>query len=257
MESSADGARETIGWLLKDARSEKGLTIETAAAGSKVSLFFVRLMEEEQFHLLPDPSYIMRFLREYSVFLGLDPKQVETQFRRQVTRAKAMAPLHAMASVGSKIQLRRRLLLYLLPAVAAVPLIFLVLSLFSGRPPERQSSRDPLSPAPQEATPQLPHVGAVTPPGLQSGTSRYTLKAEAKETSWLEVSADGSARREVKLRPGESAEWSANEGFVVTIGNSRGIALSLNGRPVSLKGGRGQVIRDLSLPMDGEAAKRR
>jgi len=78
MSSGATSPAITVGRLLQEARSAKGLTIEKAAAASKVSLSFVRLMEGEQFHLLPDPMYILRFLMEYSASLGLDPKQVET-----------------------------------------------------------------------------------------------------------------------------------------------------------------------------------
>lgn len=277
---SSDTGSETIpiGRLLQEARSAKGLTIEAAAAASKVSLPFVRLMEEEQFHLIPDPMYILRFLSEYSTLLGLDPKQVETQFRRQMKSPMASAPPQAAALTGSRINFRR-LLLYLVLAVAAIPLMFIVLSLFSGRPPELPSSgRPPQSPSPQETVPQPPPDGVVAPPspkatspgeaqpkGLntaktvaassaresQSQASHHTLKAEAKEATWLAISVDGSSRREILLLRGEVAQWSANKGFVVTIGNSEGIVLSLNGKRVTLEGKRGQVIRDLALPGEG------
>ena len=278
MGSDTSSPTATIGKVLQDARSARGLTIEAAAAASKVSLSFVRLMEEEQFHLLPDPMYIVRFLREYSASLGLDPKQVETQFRRQVSSTWSTASLQIVASKGSRIHLRP-LLPYLLPAAVVIPLIFVVLSLFSGRPPEPPSSRQPQAQPSQEAalqlapgggvapfSPQEPPLAAATPkvpkparpvaaPGVgesQSKPSRYTLKAEAKETTWIAISADGAARQQAVLRQGETAQWSANKRFVVTIGNSEGIALSLNGKPVTLGGGRGQVIRDLTLPGDGE-----
>lgn len=278
MSNGATSSTITIGRLLKEARSAKGLTIESAATASKVSLSFVRLMEEEQFHLLPDPLYIVRFLMEYSASLGLDPKQVEAQFRRQVKSTWASLPPQAAASRGSRIHLRR-LLVYLLPAAALTPLIFIVLSLFSGRPPELPSSRQPQAPPPQEAAPQRSQGGVVAPPSPETASfgtmqpkglnaaqsvtapgvrepkrqpSRYTLKAEAKETTWLAVSVDGSARRETLLRRGEAEQWSANKGFVVTIGNSEGVLLSLNGKQVPLKKGRSQVIRDLTLPGDGE-----
>ena len=279
MSNGATSSTITIGRLLKEARSAKGLTIESAATASKVSLSFARLMEEEQFHLLPDPVYIVRFLREYSASLGLDPKQIETQFRRQVKSTWASVPPQAAASRRSRIHLRR-LLVYLLPAAVLTPLIFIVLSLFSGRPPELPSSRQAQSPPPQEeAAPQLSQGGVVTPPSPQAASfgaaqrksvipgqkvpapgvqqhqsppSRYTLKAEAKETTWLAVSVDGSSRRETLLRRGEAEQWSANKGFVVTIGNSEGVLLSLNGKLVPIKRGRSQVIRDLTLPGDGE-----
>ncbi len=278
MTSSASSPTITIGRLLQEARSAKGLTIEAAAAASKVSLSFVRLMEEEQFHLIPDPLYIMRFLTEYSTSLGLDPKQVEAQFRRQVSSRGGSAPPQA-AYRGSRIELRR-LLVYALTATAVIPVIFIALSLISGRAPESPSGRQAQSPPPQEAAPQPSQGSEVRPPGPQASPSfhaaqpeglnpaqpaaapgglhsqgqpfRYTLKAAAKETTWLAVSVDGSARRETLLRPGEAEQWSALKGFVVTIGNPAGIALSLNGKPVTLKGDRGRVVRDLALPGDGE-----
>ncbi len=279
MTSSASSSTITIGRLLQEARSARGLTIEAAAAASKVSLSFVRLMEEEQFHLVPDPLYILRFLTEYSASLGLDPKQVETQFRRQVSSGRASAPPQAAAYRGSRIELRR-LLVYVLTAAAVIPVIFIALSLISGRAPESPSGRQAQSPPPQEAAPQPSQGSEVRSPGPQASPSfdaaqpkglnpaqpaaapevqhsqgqpfRYTLKAAAKEKTWLAVSVDGSARRETLLRPGEAEQWSAHKGFVVTIGNPQGVALSLNGKPVILKWDRGQVVRGLALPGDGE-----
>ena len=267
MDSREGSAEATVGQLLKEARSARGLTIEAAAAASKIPLHLARLMEEQQFHLLPDPFYVIRFLRDYSVALGLDPKQVETRFRRQVHPPRSSAPLQPPSSIGSRIPVRR-LLLYLLPAAAAVPLIFIVLSLFSGRSPAPPASQEPQPPQPQEVSPQPSQVGPAPPPpgpqeaspgalAPQSQPSRYTLRAEAKETTWLAVSVDGSARREVLLRAGGAAQWSASKGFVVTIGNAEGIALSLNGKLVTLTGGPNRVVQDLTLPGDAGPVKRR
>jgi hypothetical protein len=72
----------------------------------------------------------------------------------------------------------------------------------------------------------------------------------AKETAWLAVSVDGSAKQEVLLKAGNTAQWSARKGFVVTIGNAEGIVLSLNGKRVPLTGGRNRVVQDLLLPGD-------
>jgi len=270
MDSGSGSTEVTVGQFLKEARSAKGLTIEAVAVSSKVPLYLIRLMEEEQFHLIPDPLYVLRFLSEYSVFLGLDPKQVETRFRRQVHPPRSSAPLQPTASMSSRIKLRR-LLLYLVPAAVAAPLILITLFLFSGRLPQPPSSR-----APQEVAPHLTQVAQspleapaggehqasvkaterpTTAPGgeaLQSQPSRYTLRAEAKETTWLGVSVDGAARRQVLLQAGNTAQWSAHKGFVVTIGNAGGIALSLNGKLVSLTGARGGVIQGLALPGKSE-----
>lgn len=279
----ADGTGDstsTIGPLLQGARTAKGLTIEAAAAGSKVPLSFVRLMEQEQFHLVPDSLYLTRFLTEYAAFLGLDPKQLLAQLKEQVDSARIREMPHPTSSIGSRTDLRR-LLIYLLPVAAVIPLIFIGLSLFSERPPvlppprqaELPESQGTVGPLPEAATavPPSPHgssAGEGQPEGLtpahqvtapsaqepQGPPPRYALKAEAKQTTWLGVSADGAPRKNILLHPGQKAQWSANRGFVVTIGNSEGVALLLNDRPIPLKGRSGQVIRNLTLPGDGASA---
>jgi cytoskeletal protein RodZ len=256
MSNGTEASTKTIGPILQEARTAKGLTIEAAAAASKVPLSYARLMEQEQFHLVPDPLYLIRFLTEYATFLGLNPKQVEAQLKEQVNSARVSEPSHPVSSTGSQIDLRR-LLIYLLPAAAVIPLIFIGLSLFSGSPPTQTTplpSAETAAP-PTEGLPAAPPSLQTTAPQAQapqSPPSRYRLQAEAQEMTWLAVSADGAPRREVLLRAGETAQWSANNRFTVTIGNPRGVALSLNGRPISLKGEPGQVIRDLALPGDGE-----
>lgn len=277
MDSAVDESIRTLGALLQEARTAKGLTIEAAAAASKVPLSFVRLMEQEQFHLVPDPLYLTRFLTEYATFLGLDPRQLGVQLKDQISAARASEPPHPVSSIGSQVDLRR-LLMYLLPAAAVIPVIFIGLSLFSGQPPalppesqsELPASQDTITPLPEAVTTvppdsHTPSLSAEQPVGvpkttpiagpatqeLQGPPARYKLIAEAKEATWLGVSADGAARKQALLRPGETAQWSANNGFVITIGNAKGIALSLNGRPIPLKETPGQVIRDLVLPGDG------
>lgn len=274
MGSVAGDSTGTIGPLLQKARAAKGLSIEAAAAASKVPLSYVRLMEQEQFHLVPDPLYLTRFLMDYAAFLGLDPKPVEAQLRGQVSSIGVAGLSHPVPSPGLRIDLRR-LAMYLLPAVAVIPLIFIGLSLWSGPPPAVPPTRQPELAESQETAASLPEAVTAIPPSSQlpslsagrpeelppthpvTGPTvqepqgpppRYRLRAEAKDTTWLAVSADGAPDRKALLRPGETASWWANNGFIVTIGNSGGVTLSLNGRPISLKGARGQVIRNLALP---------
>ena len=134
MSDDTGDATKTIGPILQEARTAKGLTIEAAAAASKVPLSYARLMEQEQFHLVPDPLYLIRFLTEYATFLGLDPKQVGAQLKEQANSARVSESPHSVSATAPQIDLRR-LLIYLLPAAAVIPLIFIGLSLFSGPPP--------------------------------------------------------------------------------------------------------------------------
>lgn len=275
---STDSSVKTIGPILQEARTAKDLTIEAAAAASKVPLSFVRLLEQEQFHLVPDSLYLTRFLTEYAAFLGLDSKQLLAQLKAQVDSSRVREVPHPSSSIGAHLD-TRRLLIYLLPAAAVIPLIFIGLSLFSGpqptTPPVQQSdaplSQETVAPTPEAMTvvPSVPQAAspgqgqpmastptqqqAIAPqtPQPQPQPARYTLRAEAKDTTWISLSADGTPWKGVLMRPGETLQWSANNRFVVTIGNIKGVAVSLNGRPIALKGDSGLVIRNLVLPTEG------
>jgi cytoskeleton protein RodZ len=61
-----------IGNTLLEARARRNLDIPTCEAGTKIRAKYLRAMEEEQFDVLPSPTYVRGFLRTYGEFLGLD-----------------------------------------------------------------------------------------------------------------------------------------------------------------------------------------
>jgi cytoskeleton protein RodZ len=80
-----------IGSTLLEARSRRNLDIPTCEAGTKIRAKYLRAMEEEQFDVLPSPTYVRGFLRTYSEFLGLDGgllvDEYESRFARPEERA--------------------------------------------------------------------------------------------------------------------------------------------------------------------------
>jgi hypothetical protein len=46
------------------------------------------------------------------------------------------------------------------------------------------------------------------------------------------------------LASGKQVRWEARERFVMTVGNARGMRLTLNGKDLQLPGARGNVVRD-------------
>src|SRR5574337_772951 len=187
MSGGTGDATSTIGPLLQGARTAKGLTIEAAAAGSKVPLSFVRLMEQEQFHLVPDSLYLTRFLTEYAAFLGLDPKQLLTQLKDQVNAARVSQLSHSVPPIGARVDLRR-ILMYLLPAAATIPLIFIGLSLFSGPPPTTPPAQTTAPPPSAETTTPLPEGLTTTQPGPQA----TSISAEQPRGVLVDLCQNGS-----------------------------------------------------------------
>ena len=93
-------------------------------------------------------------------------------------------------------------------------------------------------PAVTEYTPEKPAAMSET-------TGPLVLEAAATEDTWLRIEIDGGKRQDMLLASGRSGRWEAKERFVMTIGNVRGIRLTLNGKNVQLPVTRGNVARDV------------
>ncbi|MBI2765836.1 MAG: helix-turn-helix domain-containing protein [Chloroflexi bacterium] len=63
-----------IGKSLREARVERGLTIEQVSQETRISARFLQALEAERFEELPAPVYVRGFLRSYANFLHLDPE---------------------------------------------------------------------------------------------------------------------------------------------------------------------------------------
>lgn len=248
--------KKTVGQSLREAREARGISREEAAAATRIQAVFLRAMEHDDYHLLPDEHYLLRFLREYAIFLDLEPQEIQRRFSQQIARDRgslAVFPVKRTVTLSL-----RRLLPALFLLAVLVPAIFIGLSLLANRS-ERVERSDGVGEARRVETPlrtsdtSSPVAKAIPaipdrPTGSEVPGATYTLRATTNEMTWMLVTIDGGETRDVLLREGETWEWRAEKGFVLTIGNAGGVTLTLNGRQVPQLGEPGQVIRDLYLP---------
>jgi len=108
--------------------------------------------------------------------------------------------------------------------------------------------RAPVMPAPVMPAPATAGPAAAGGGVTEQTPRRYLLVVRAKQLTWMSVRADGRDPRRVLLKPDEGARFSADDRFVMTVGNAGGITLWLNGSPLPPLGKSGEVIRDLVLP---------
>jgi cytoskeleton protein RodZ len=50
------------------------------------------------------------------------------------------------------------------------------------------------------------------------------------------------------LQPGQSAAWTSNSTFLITVGNAGGVILTVDGQELPPLGKSGQVLRNIRLP---------
>jgi cytoskeletal protein RodZ len=63
-----------IGSTLRNARVQRGLTIDQVAQDTRISARFLEALEAEMFDQLPAPVYVRGFLRSYANYLRVDPQ---------------------------------------------------------------------------------------------------------------------------------------------------------------------------------------
>jgi cytoskeleton protein RodZ len=126
-------AQTGIGSTLRQHREERGLTVEQAAFQSKVPLRLVQALESDDYHLLPDPLYLIRLLREYAVFLKLDAIALEAEFLSAIHRPSRTSLSIASAPRPAPTIPWKQVLWTATAILVVTPLVFIALSLASKR----------------------------------------------------------------------------------------------------------------------------
>jgi cytoskeleton protein RodZ len=70
-----------IGETLREARVRQRVNIEELEQSTKIRAKYLRALENEEFGLLPGPTYVKSFLRTYAEKLGLDAQLLVQEFR--------------------------------------------------------------------------------------------------------------------------------------------------------------------------------
>ena len=76
------------------------------------------------------------------------------------------------------------------------------------------------------------------------GESQLTLTVTAIEDTWLRVVVDGVEQDEVLLPKGLSRNWKGREEFALTVGNTAGTRVELNGLAIKLPQTGSNIVRD-------------
>jgi len=102
-------------------------------------------------------------------------------------------------------------------------------------------------PAPPAASVSLPANQTAVEPGEQTVSSQALLKLEIaiSQKCWVSIDRDGNRVFRRIMEPGEAQSFSANEQFLLIVGNAGGIHLKINGKPAKPLGKSGEVVRIL------------
>lgn len=220
--------KRRIGIRLRRARVQQGIELDQASKETRITPRYLEALERDAPpDAFPAPVYARAFLREYAQWLGLDPKPLVDSYVEDHPEEEAplVLPLPVQKPPG---RWARRSL----PAISIAVLLTLVWVSTRSKAPPRARVPTVASPAASAA----PVIGATqtSPPAIQ-GEILLALRV-VESPCWVRVTSDERVVMQTTLRPGFQETFTASRRLDLWLGNAGAVRLTLNGRPVSLRG---------------------
>lgn len=213
------------GTLLRDARQERGLSIEDVSHATRIKPQFLEALEHGDYSLLPGQAYVTGFLRNYAAHVGLHPGDVLQDYHAEKPfQQPTVKPATRVLESGHYREHRSRLVW----AFAVV-----VLLLGGGFAIQQYNAIYAHPYSPPNMTPA--NIGAAVPtipsqPAIQ--TVRLQLRAFFKPVRvWITV--DGRHVYSGLIKPGTSTPtWTAHRGIYVTTWKGQRVQAVVNGKVI-------------------------
>ncbi len=252
-ESGASYVQYSAGDRLREARTKAGLTLDSAAARTRIRRDYLEALETMDTRGLPARAYTIGYLRTYSGFLGIESAGIVDQFKREVDTETGRAVPSASAKTRDPIRLPRGVFgaLLILASVATVAWWY----------SEQSASFGVIAnlPSPPDAAPEWARadfqpgrrtadVGAIwtgVPLGDVAAGQRLTLRATAPTT--LEIQdASGRILYSRTLAAGDAYE-AQEEGLTFSASNAGAIQLERDGLDLGTLGVAGIPVENIAV----------
>lgn len=96
-----------IGATLREARQRRRIDVFDVESQTKIRAKYLRALEEEEWDLLPGPTYVKTFLRTYAEYLGLDAKLLVEEYKQRFERPGPQELTPFSTNLGSRRERRR------------------------------------------------------------------------------------------------------------------------------------------------------
>lgn len=236
-----------IGKRLRIAREGLGLSLDDVSERTKINRQHLQDIECGVFPKLPMP-YIRAFIRDYSSLVNLNSvellKLLEEPIKSNVnTTGQALTMDDKLSEqVIPKhrgIRIQQRILLPLIIGVILIGLIVIV-KFFQPNKYDGTYIDYSLTEAIKDigSQDQVSKLKSNSIDSSDTGTSLLgdllILEAVARESVWIQLTIDRDSMFEYILIPSNRMRWEAKNEYVLSIGNPRGLNLTLNGKKVEL-----------------------
>ncbi len=238
-----------LGFLLRETRNQKLLSLEEAAAQTLIRVGLLSAIENGNLRELPETVYIQALLRQYANFLGLDGDRLadsipSSHFERKSDNSswKFVFPLL------TQLRPMHLYLIYIILMAVAVNSLSAVV--------ENSKQREtPLAALPpiQESIKATPKSASSPSPSPVQRTQPIVVNVNFKAQSWIRAIADDKTLFEGVLEEGSQKTWTAQTKLSIRAGNAGAILLAFNEDKALIMGNPGEV-QELSFTPNSNQA---
>ena len=116
-----------IGETLREARMRRRIDMTEVESATKIRGKYLRALENEEWDLLPGPTFVKTFLRTYAEYLGLDSRLLVEEYRQRFERPSTQ-DLTPLAATRARGRARRRRMPGIGPGLVIVACVAVLLA---------------------------------------------------------------------------------------------------------------------------------
>ncbi len=228
-----------IGETLRDARMRARIDVSEIEARTKIRAKYLRALENEEWSLLPGPTFVKSFLRTYAQALGLDGRALVEEYRLSHEHLNDAAlepivssPQHARtraAGPGGRSPGRPSRAYIVTVGIVGLLIVVLIVALLSGGGGGSATHTSSTASVAHRHAHSRKSAGQASSAGTQPGIVALSLRASAP----VYVCLIGDNGRKVipgtELQPGTSTPTYHARRFEITLGNSS-VTMFVDGR---------------------------
>ena len=237
----------SLGRYLQAIRLEKKVSLETISAQTRIGIDNLLMIEQEDIEGLPAEVFVKGFLRSFAAAIGADGDVAVRRYESRLNVAQKIAV--SEGAIGkSASRMWWKLLISIIVLAGIMVLSIFGIAFFHNRPGSEESNPQKVpADISQPADSRKDKEVDAEAPAARPVAEKLVLKINVIEDTWLKVIIDEKDSTEYTLTSGDKLDLEARSGYNLLIGNSGGVKLTLNDKPVLLSGKSGDVV-NLNLP---------
>ena len=216
-----------IGDQLRETRLRNRIDITDVEAATKIRAKYLRALENEEWDLLPGPTFVKTFLRTYADYLGLDARNLVEEYRSRYERPAAQELTPFGTNLGGRRSRPRRPVLAPWMAVLAGVVLLVAALYFLGTWGEEDDPGDKGSGEPTPTVTAQPQDDGEKKQKKRTPAKRTVVRLQIQPTGPVSVCLENAAGEalieNVTLQANQDTETFRSKRFRMSFGTGEAV----------------------------------